>query len=104
MRLINVHTGVLEEFWGGQVSRPKYAILSHTWGSEEVSYAELQRYTDRKDGAPVYEASAVHLPGFATPQAALIQRAIESKAGYEKIMMTCKQAVKDGFKYVWIDT
>lgn len=34
MRLINAHTLALEEFFGASI--PKYAILSHTWGSEEI--------------------------------------------------------------------
>lgn len=40
MRLINVSTLELEEFWG--TDTPKYAILSHTWGREEISLAMLQ--------------------------------------------------------------
>ncbi|KAK4112224.1 HET-domain-containing protein [Canariomyces notabilis] len=37
MRLINVHTGQLEEPKGP----PPYAILSHTWGDSEVSFRDL---------------------------------------------------------------
>lgn len=40
MRLINVHTGELEEFFGRDV--PPYTILSHTWGEGEVSYKDWQ--------------------------------------------------------------
>ncbi|KDR71697.1 hypothetical protein GALMADRAFT_775520 [Galerina marginata CBS 339.88] len=53
---------------------PTYAILSHTWGDGEVS-----------------------LQDFSTPAAT-------SMAGYRKIENCCKQARKDGFDYVWIDT
>ncbi|KAE9979256.1 hypothetical protein EG327_007074 [Venturia inaequalis] len=102
MRLINVKTGILEEFWGGK--KPKYAILSHTWGPEEVTFTQVQQFSALKDGQAVYETQAVHLPGFATPQASLVQRSIESKAGYTKIKMACQQAGKDGFQYIWIDT
>lgn len=38
MRLINTETLQLEEFWG---SLPSYAILSHTWGIDEMTYDEL---------------------------------------------------------------
>ncbi|KAI0859786.1 HET-domain-containing protein [Xylaria cubensis] len=38
MRLINVRTLELEEFWGR--CPPPYGIASHTWGSEEVSFQE----------------------------------------------------------------
>ncbi|KAL2673871.1 hypothetical protein Neosp_012315 [[Neocosmospora] mangrovei] len=38
MRLINVRTMALEEFYGDQL--PKYAILSHTWGQGEVTFQD----------------------------------------------------------------
>lgn len=38
MRLINVNTQILEDFHGR--SPPKYAILSHTRGEEEVTHAQ----------------------------------------------------------------
>ncbi|KAI1819962.1 heterokaryon incompatibility protein-domain-containing protein [Xylaria intraflava] len=41
MRLINVHTLVISEFYGDQI--PRYATLSHTWDEEEVT---LQDMTD----------------------------------------------------------
>jgi hypothetical protein len=71
MRLLNSQTSELEEFVS---SIPPYAILSHTWGEDEVSLQELQ------------SGSA------------------ESKAGYEKIEGCCKLASADGFQYAWIDT
>lgn len=40
MRLINLDTLELESFIGyGKI--PSYAILSHTWGSDEVTYADM---------------------------------------------------------------
>jgi hypothetical protein len=39
MRLLHVDTYKLEEFFGDKI--PKYTILSHTWGEEEVSFADL---------------------------------------------------------------
>jgi hypothetical protein len=53
---------------------PPYAILSHTWGEDEVSLQDLQG------------GSA------------------ESKAGYEKTEACFKLALADGFKYAWVDT
>ncbi|KAK8021977.1 heterokaryon incompatibility protein-domain-containing protein [Apiospora rasikravindrae] len=38
MRLINAHTGLLEEFVRDQI--PTYAILSHTWGPEEATFED----------------------------------------------------------------
>jgi Heterokaryon incompatibility protein (HET) len=73
MRLLNTSTGLFEEFIGTNI--PAYAILSHTWGEEEVSFKDMT--TD-----PSYK----------------------SKKGYEKISITCQLAKADGFQYAWIDT
>ncbi|KAI0470750.1 HET-domain-containing protein [Xylariaceae sp. FL0804] len=72
MRLINVNSENVVEFLGDRI--PRYAILSHTWGCEEVSFQDVQ----------AGKASW--------------------KAGYAKIKHTCGQAKKDGFEWAWIDT
>ncbi|KAJ9131242.1 hypothetical protein NKR23_g11799 [Pleurostoma richardsiae] len=72
MRLLNAETLAIEEFL--ENNTPKYAILSHTWGDEEVS---LQQFLQ---------------PGAAT------------RAGYVKIRKTCEQALKRGLRYAWVDT
>jgi hypothetical protein len=70
MRLLNVHTFQLEEFFGAFGKEiPKYAILSHTWGEEEVTMADLQ-----------------------TPEGRL-------RAGWKKIEYTCREARSHGLKY-----
>ncbi|KAK4160266.1 HET-domain-containing protein [Cladorrhinum sp. PSN259] len=38
MRLLNARTKKLEQFFGDNI--PEYAILSHTWGPEELTYGE----------------------------------------------------------------
>ncbi|KAI0878146.1 HET-domain-containing protein [Hypoxylon argillaceum] len=73
MRLINVNSMLLEEFYGDDI--PRYAILSHTWGHEEVSYQDWQN-----------------------PQVAL------SKAGFDKIEGACKKAQSHSLDYLWVDT
>ena len=55
---------------------PYYAILSHTWGPEEVSFQDIQGPHER----------------------------ILNKAGYKKIKECCAKALEAGFEYVWIDT
>jgi hypothetical protein len=42
MRLINIRTRELKEFFSETIQQRsiKYAILSHTWGDDEISYAE----------------------------------------------------------------
>lgn len=75
MRLLNVDTFGLEEFFYS--TPPAYAILSHTWGSdaEEVSYRDVQ------DG---------RLNSSATRPA--------------KITGCCTVAKADGYQYIWVDT
>lgn len=73
MRLLQVGTFELVDF---TLKRPipEYGILSHTWGEEEVSLADL-----------------------ATPNR-------ESLRGWTKVKHTCRLAREDGYAYVWIDT
>ncbi|KAH8745713.1 NACHT domain-containing protein [Hyaloscypha sp. PMI_1271] len=52
----------------------KYAILSHTWGAEEVTFEDLQNGTGTK------------------------------KAGYKKMRFCGEQAKRDGLQYFWVDT
>jgi hypothetical protein len=73
MRLLNTITGSFEEFIGTDI--PAYAILSHTWGEEEVSYKDMTTDSSYK-----------------------------GKKGYEKIDMTCRIAKNDGLLYAWVDT
>jgi len=53
---------------------PPYAILSHTWGDEEVSFEDLIDGTGK------------------------------NKAGYAKIRFCGDQAWRDGLKFFWVDT
>jgi hypothetical protein len=72
MRLLNSATVKLEEFPDDRI--PKYAILSHRWQDDEVSFQDIQ-----SDSAT-------------------------EKAGYAKLRMYCGQAAKDQFNYIWVDT
>ena len=63
------------EYFSDDKTIPEYAILSHTWEEGgEVLFADMQN-------------------GIAS-----------SKAGYRKLRYSCKQAIADGYDYVWIDT
>ncbi|KAK0648712.1 heterokaryon incompatibility protein-domain-containing protein [Cercophora newfieldiana] len=73
MRLLNTTTIRLEEF--NEAICPPYAILSHTWGDEEVSFQEMQL-----EKHPIW------------------------KAGYPKIIETCREALEHHLHYAWIDT
>lgn len=72
MWLLKTNTLELEYFVDERATR--YCILSHTWGSEEVTFQEIS-------GEP---------PQF--------------KKGFCKIKQTCRQAIEDGYNHVWIDT
>jgi hypothetical protein len=73
MRLINVDTLSLEEFFGDRI--PPYAILSHTWGDEEVTFQDWQDEHCRT-----------------------------AKKGFQKIRTTCHLAQSSGLQWVWVDT
>ncbi|OAG00856.1 HET-domain-containing protein [Paraphaeosphaeria sporulosa] len=57
---------------------PAYAILSHTWGKEEVLFQDIEANADMSKTV--------------------------SKAGWRKIEFCMKQAAADGLRYFWIDT
>ncbi|KAK4225299.1 heterokaryon incompatibility protein-domain-containing protein [Podospora fimiseda] len=78
MRLINVHTLKLHEFFGSNIPTGEYAILSHTWEEEEVTFQEMQSLGDNPD--------------------------IRTKKGFSKIESTCKKAKENGIKWAWVDT
>jgi hypothetical protein len=72
MRLLNITTLRLETFYS---DIPSYAILSHVWGNEEVSFQDLET------GA--YQVK---------------------RRGWEKIVESSRLAAEYGCNYVWIDT
>ncbi|KAK0721891.1 heterokaryon incompatibility protein-domain-containing protein [Lasiosphaeria miniovina] len=90
MHLINTRTLLLHEFFGDKI--PLYAILSHTWGDQEVSYQEW-----------IY----VHNQNVARWGWVRIEsevKATREKAGYVKIAHACKLARGLGHQWIWFDT
>ncbi|KAK4223561.1 conidial yellow pigment biosynthesis polyketide synthase [Podospora fimiseda] len=75
MRLLDVESLAIREFHGANI--PPYAILSHVWGPDEVSFQDMQSFG--------------------------LLRA-RWKPGFSKIEGCCRQAKRDGFKWVWIDS
>ncbi|KAK6063021.1 het domain-containing protein [Seiridium cupressi] len=73
MRLLNVETLQLKTFLR---NAPKYAILSHTWGKEEILFEDIQR-GDRR---------------------------WMSKQAASKLTGCCSKAKTHGYGHVWIDT
>ena len=75
MRLLNVRTHRVETFLDDSI--PSYAILSHTWGEGEVTFDDIQHV----------DLSIA-----------------DGKSGWAKIEYVCKEALDEGFSYVWVDT
>lgn len=73
MRLINATTFKIHEFLSDD-SIPPFAILSHTWGNDEVT---LQQMDDPN---------------------------VSMREGYAKIKLCCAQAVQDKLQWAWVDT
>jgi len=76
MRLLNTNTLNLEEFITVDQA-PLYAILSHTWGAEEVTFKDL------RSGRP---------------------EEYHHKQGWSKITESAQYAARRGWHYIWIDT
>ena len=72
MRLLHTETLRLRQF--DEEPFPEYAILSHRWGDQEISFQELET-------------------GLGT-----------EKQGYRKVETFCTQAKQRGFEWCWVDT
>ena len=75
MRLLNAQTLNLKVF-ENDAAVPKYAILSHTWGDDEVSFQDMLHSVTKA----------------------------KSKEGFKKIQFTATQALKEQIDYIWVDT
>lgn len=71
MWLLNAKEMTLKAFLG---RIPPYAILSHTWQQEEVSFQDV------------------------------ILGQASTKAGWKKVELCCQQVIEDGYEWAWIDT
>lgn len=93
MRLLRTTTFSLESFFDQRL--PEYAILSHTWGDEEVTLQELQQ-----------EGSTMLLNALKTgiAKGQPLQDIQGVKNGFIKIVSCASQAEKDGLEYIWCDT
>ncbi|KAL4077380.1 heterokaryon incompatibility protein-domain-containing protein [Scleroderma citrinum] len=98
MRLINVkvilqiksgdiepEADVLVDLNEAELSKVKYAILSHCWGTikEEVQFKEMYKLA-RMDQAT--------------------RDQIMKRSGFHKILKSCEQASRDDLWWVWVDT
>lgn len=74
MKLLNCTTLQIEEFLNSSALKP-YAILSHRWEADEVTYQDV-----------------------------LGSQAPAHKAGWAKIREACRVALSMGYEYAWVDT
>lgn len=73
MHLLDATTRTIVDFPG---ELPPYAILSHTWGAEEISFQDLLEDRDR----------------------------LQQQKGYQKIVNCLNITLRQGYRYIWIDT
>lgn len=118
MRLLNVQTLEVELFDGGP--RCAYAILSHTWGKEEVSFQDMQDLARVATGTTT---STFGDSGYSTASSSRTNTGtgghfdfgnngtgttkhhpVTAKKGYSKILGCCAKARAEGYRYIWIDT
>lgn len=98
MRLINVKafldfdierfdrdTALLVDIFTADLAGTEYAILSHCWGApaEEVQFKEMQGLVNMGNAK---------------------RKRVRQRAGYQKILKCCEQALKDKLSWVWVDT
>lgn len=75
MWLLTTDSIELEYFQTVDPDQVQYAILSHTWEDEEVSFQDMRT-----------------------------RGVAEKKKGYAKVLNCCRQARSDGYSYAWVDT
>ncbi|TRX88010.1 hypothetical protein FHL15_011112 [Xylaria flabelliformis] len=67
---------------------PKYAILSHTWGREEVTFQDIQAFGRKQWSRTVSQTVSV----------------IRAKPGFAKIQKAAILAAEHGYDFIWVDT
>lgn len=128
MRLIDVDTLGLRSFTDNDI--PPYAILSHTWGSDEISYQELlwinrikvlsgsydepslsastTTFSSQDEQSSLMLASMEMLlrgnwnPGMST--GSITEEDLLNRPGYTKIIQAARQVQDLKLKWIWIDT
>jgi hypothetical protein len=120
MRLIDTRT--IELAWFNDNEIPKYAILSHTWGADEVSYQEFVWISKARALSNLIQSSAssagqdaqatlilaameVMIRGnSAMPSGSVSEEDLMKRVGYSKIIHAAEQARSQGCNYIWVDT
>lgn len=98
MRLINTATLQLHDFLDSHIPL-SYAILSHTWGAEEISLHEWRAIELKRD----QDNDFANLLALSLQFGAWTQHT-ERKAGYRKVVDFCNICLRDGYEWAWVDT
>jgi len=93
MRLLRAADMTFHEFEGSSI--PPYAILSHRWEGDEVTYQEMSDRTT---------ATEKRFRFIKNQELKIRTAATERKSGFKKIRQCCAQALEDMIEYVWVDT
>jgi hypothetical protein len=101
MRLLHTREDRFQEFQiradnHGQRGNPKYAILSHRWGNDEVLYQEFLWLISKDQQAGPQKLNFVSHIG--------IDESKKNGAGFAKIQNFRRLANLVGYDWVWIDT
>lgn len=127
MRLIDVDTLEIKTFYEQDV--PDYAILSHTWGPDEVTFQEMSLITRMRSISPTFssqrpEDSEISMvesgpePGAVKAAMEMLmhaglgasmnmpdtaEEALMMREGYRKIIHSARESRKLGYRWVWVD-
>lgn len=84
MRLLSTKALEFCDFLGTNI--PRYAILSHRWERDEMSYQDMIKEMERNNNS--WPGPTIFL----------------QKQGYRKISEFRRLALQDGYEYIWVDT
>jgi hypothetical protein len=93
MRLLHTTEPRFESFVHNGSAYPKYAIISHRWGKDEITHDEMEYLLlDESDRARVL-----------TPRLLRVDTKTQSQ-GYSKVIKAREIAAAAGYRWIWIDT
>jgi hypothetical protein len=90
--MIDTSTYLFHDFVGPGYHNPKYAVLSHTWGADELTYQDWLYIHDQSPRRWGW----VRIDGEID--------SLKSRGGYDKIIRASERAAADGYGWIWIDT
>ncbi|KAF5363021.1 hypothetical protein D9758_012657 [Tetrapyrgos nigripes] len=93
MRLLNTKTLRVREFL---TDIPRYAILSHTWEAEEVTFQDIQNIATL--------AATCHERPVTFDDVKAFLPTAQLKKGYTKVVQACLRARSSAFDWIWIDS